>query len=237
MLSALQSQLKGSPSHTSSCPTSSPWPCYKKLQPSLSTCDFCVCVSPDCKRWRKTTCQSWRTPRSQRSMIIETNMVRGWRRDYPNKTPKLPKLNWINYLEPPPQIKYPLYSTQLKQKKIESMKCFSLAENLTVLADTTVIYPRWLPRVVYLYKGWIYFYSDKLILCVGCNQQTGLFPRNPWLSTPGSTSLLYLKILQIIHIHLEAASSVNLGEWFGLFVLRFLQGLKSMTEGCKDEKK
>lgn len=170
-------------------------------------------------------------------MIIETNTVRGWRRGYPNKTPKLPKLNWINYLEAPPQIKYPLYSTQLKQKKIKSRKCFSLAEKLTVLADTTVIYPRWLPRVVYLYKGWLYFYSDKLILCVGVTSKQAFPPGTRGLAPQGPASLLYLKILQIIRIHLEAASSVNLGEWFGLFVLRFLQGLQSMTEGCKDKKK
>lgn len=156
MLSTLQTQLEGSPSHTSRCTVS-----------SLNPWDFCDRVSPDCKGWRKVTCQSWRTPRSQRSMIIETNTIKGRRRGYPNKIPKSPKLNWINYLEVPPQVKYPLYSTQLKQKKIKSMKCFSLAEKLTVLADVPVIYPRWLPWVYHLYKGWLYFYSDKLILCVG----------------------------------------------------------------------
>lgn len=175
-------------------------------------------------------------------MIIETNTVKGRRRGYPNKIPKSPKLNWINYLEAPPQVKHPLYPTQLKQKNIKSMKCFSLAEKLTVLADMPAIYPRWLPWVYHLYKGWLYFYSDKVILCVGVTSKQPP-PRNPWLSSPGSTSLLYLEILQIIHIHLEASSSVNLGQGLGLFVLWFLQGLKSTTEGgsypkgWKDEKK
>lgn len=58
------------------------------------------------------------------------------------------------------------------------MKCFSLAEKLTVLADMPVIYPRWLPWVYLLYKGWLYFYSDKLILCVGVTSKQA-FPQEP----------------------------------------------------------